>query len=131
MNANIITRGQRNKVFAGGTIDGFSVVYVVWVEAYRKTSKHVSCGHCRQSVCNKGQFDETTYYHENLAVAAYVGKPPKLIIGLELIVPGEGETTVALKLIKGLNQRHYRYAEILLFDALFAKASVIKEVLSQ
>jgi len=131
MNANIITRARRNKVFAGGTIDGFSVVAIDGTEVFRTTSERWSCKHCRRSVYNKGEADETIYYHENLVGAAYVGKPPNLIIGLEQIAPGEGETTAALRLIKSLNQCHYRYADILVFDALFAKAPVIKEVLSQ
>lgn len=44
---------------------------------------------------------------------------------------GEGEMTAALRLLRSLYQRHFRYADILVFDALFAKAPVIKEVLAQ
>ena len=131
INDLIINQARRNKVFNGGTLDGFSVVAIDGTEAQCSTSKHWSCSKCRLSVFNKGTADETTYYHENIVGAAYVGKPPGLILGLERIEKGEGEITAAIRLLRSLYQRHFRYADILVFDALFAKAPVIKEVLAQ
>ncbi len=131
VNDLLIGRARRNKTFSGGTIDGFTVVGIDGTEALRSKSEHWSCPKCRRSVSNKGEADETTYYHENLVGAAYVGKPPNIILGLERIALGEGETTAALRLLKRLYQAHFRYADILVFDALFAKAPVIEEVLSQ
>lgn len=131
INDLIINQARRNKVMNGGTIDGFSVVAIDGTEARRSTSKHWSCSKCRSSVYNKGEIDETTYYHENIVGAAYVGRPPSLILGLGRIEKGEGEITAALRLLKSLYQRHFRYADILVFDALFAKAPVLKAVLAQ
>jgi len=131
LNDLIINRARRNKVMNGGTVDGFTVVAIDGTEAQRSTSKHWSCSKCRSSVYNKGEADETTYYHENIVGAAYVGKPPGLILGLERILQGEGEIKAAIRLLKSLYQRHFRYADILVFDALFARAPVIKEVLLQ
>jgi hypothetical protein len=131
INDFIINQARRNKVMNGGTVDGFKVVAIDGTEVLRSKSKHWSCLKCRSSVYNKGETDETTYYHENIVGAAYIGKPPSLVLGLERILKGEGETTAAIRLLKSLYQRHFRYADILVFDALFAKAPVIKEVLSQ
>ena len=131
INDLIINHARRNKVFNGGTIDGFTVVAIDGTEAQRSKSKHWSCSKCRLSVFNKGTADETAYYHENIVGAAYVGKPPSLVLGLERILKGEGEMTAAIRLLKSLYQRHCRYADILVFDALFANAPVIKEVLAQ
>jgi hypothetical protein len=131
INDLIINQARRNKVFNGGTLDGFSVVAIDGTEAVRSTSKHWSCSKCRRSVYNKGEADEITYYHENIVGAAYVGKQPNLVLGLERIEKGEGEMAAAIRLLKSLYQRHFRYADILVFDALFAKAPVIKEVLAQ
>lgn len=127
----IINQARRNKVMNGGTIDGFTVVAIDGTEAVRSTSEHWSCSKCRCSVYNKGEADETTYYHENIVGAAYVGRPPGLVLDLERILKGEGEVTAALRMLRSLYQRHYRYADILVFDALFAGAPVIKEVLAQ
>lgn len=102
--------------------------------ALKPCVQEANTGHaqkCRSSVYNKGEASEVIYYHENLVGAAYVGRPPALILGLERILKGEGEITAALRLLRSLYQRHFRYADILVFDALFAKASVIKEVLAQ
>lgn len=131
INDQIINQARRNKAFAGGTIDGFTVVAIDGTEVLRSKSEHWSCSKCRRSVFNKGETAETTYYHENIVGAAYVGKPPNLIIGLERIASGEGESSAALRLIQRLYQRHFRYADILVFDALFAQAPIINEVLSQ
>lgn len=63
--------------------------------------------------------------------AAYVGRPPNLILGLERILPGEGEQTAALRLLKNLYREQCRYADIITFDSLYASAPVINEVLEQ
>lgn len=131
INDLIINRARRNKVMSGGTIDGFTVVAIDGTEALRSTSKRWSCAKCRSTVLNRGEVDETTYYHENIVGAAYVGKPPGLVLGLERILKGEGETAAAIRLLKSLYQRHFRYTDVLVFDALFAKAPVLKEVLAQ
>ncbi len=111
INDLIINQARRNKVFAGGTIDGFTVAAIDGTEVLRSKSEHWSCSKFRRSVFNKGETAETTYYHENIVGAAYVGKPPNLIIGLERIALGEGEITAGLRLLKRLYQRHFRYAE--------------------
>jgi hypothetical protein len=131
INDLIINQARRNKVMNGGTIDGFTVVAIDGTEVVRSTSKHRSCSKCRSSVYNKDEADEITYYHENIVGAAYVGRPPGLVLGLERILKGEGEVTAAIRLLRSLYQRHFRYADILVFDALYAKAPVIKEVLAQ
>ena len=73
INDLIINQARRNKVMSGGTVDGFTVVAIDGTEAMRSTSKRWSCAKCRSTVLNRGEVDETTYYHENIVGAAYVG----------------------------------------------------------
>ena len=70
VNDLIINQARRNKVMNGGTIGGFTVVAIDGTEAMRSTSKHWSCSKCRGTVLNRGEADETTYYHANIVGAA-------------------------------------------------------------
>lgn len=131
INNTMIKKARYNKIYQGGTIDGFPVVAIDGTEILRTQSEHWSCAKCRRTVRSKDDGTAEIDYHENLVGAAYVGRPPNLILGLERIAFGEGETTAALRLLKKLFSKHCRYAEIIVFDALYAKAPVIHEVLSQ
>lgn len=130
-NDRIIQTARYGKVFQHGTIDGFIVVALDGTEVLRTKSEHWNCEQCRQTERTKADGSKEIDYHENLVGAAYVGRPPNLVLGLERIAPGEGEVTAACRLLKGLYQRHNRYADILTFDSLYAKAPLINEVVDQ
>ena len=109
-NYEIIRTSRYNKVFQGGTIDGFTVVALDGTEAFRTQSVGWSCEKCRQTERSDPDGNKETDYHENVVGAAYVGRPPNLILGIERIAPGEGELTAARRFLKKLYQENYRYA---------------------
>lgn len=131
INYHLIRTARYGKVFQGGTIDGFTVAAVDGTEVLRTKSEHWRCEKCRKTVRTKDDGTTQIDYHENLVGAAYVGRPPNLILGLERILPGEGEQTAALRLLKNLYREQCRYADIITFDSLYASAPVINEVLEQ
>ena len=57
-----------------------------------------------------------------------VGVNPKAVLGLELLKPGEGEYTAALRLFSRLMAWYGPYFHILVVDALYAKAPFINLV---
>lgn len=131
INDNLIETARYHKVYQNGTIDGFTVVALDGTEIVRTRSEHWRCSKCRKTEHTQEDGTTVTEYHENLVGAAYVGKPPNLVIGLERIAPGEGELTAATRLLKGLYQRHYRYADIIVLDSLYAAAPIINEIVEQ
>ncbi len=106
-NYGIIRTSRYNKVFQGGTIDGFTVVALDGTEAFRTQSVNWSCEKCRRTERTDPEGNKETDYHENVVGAAYVGRPPNLILGLERIAPGEGELTAARRLLKKLYLGNY------------------------
>ncbi len=130
-NYEIIRTSRYNKVFQGGTIDGFTVVALDGTEAFRTQSVGWSCEKCRRTERTDPEGNKETDYHENVVGAAYVGRPPNLILGIERIAPGEGELTAARRLLKILYRENYRYADIITMDSLYAKAPVINEIVEQ
>lgn len=130
-NDHIIEKARYGKAFQNGTIDGFSFVALDGTEVLRTQSEHWRCSKCRKTVRTRDDGSEEVDYHENLVGAAYVGRPPNLVLGLARIAPGEGEVTAACRLLKDLAYRHYRYADVITLDALYAGAPVINEIVEQ
>ena len=130
-NYEIIRTSRYNKVFQGGTIDGFTVVALDGTEAFRTQSAGWSCEKCRRTERTNPDGSKETDYHENVVGAAYVGRSPNLILGIERIAPGEGELTATQRLLKKLHHGNYRYADVITLDSLFAKAPVINEIAEQ
>lgn len=131
VNVRIVKSSRYNKVFQRGTIDGFTVVALDGTEVFRTKSKHWGCRKCRTTIRTNADGSKEIDYHENLVGAAYVGRPPNLILGIERIARGEGEQTAALRLLKKLYREHCRYADVITLDSLYAKAPVINEIVSQ
>jgi hypothetical protein len=73
------------------------------------------------------QNDVVTYEHKVVTCQMAGGKPP-LILGLEPIGPGEGETTAAKRLIDWLYQQYKHFADVVVVDAGYAGAPFINHV---
>lgn len=86
---------------------------------------------CKKTVITKEDGTQVIQWHENLVGASYIGKPPNLIIGIERVASGEGETTAALRLLDNLRSWHYYYADVVALDSLYAGAPVINKLLEQ
>jgi len=131
INDTIITKARYGKVYEGGTIDGFKVVAIDGSEVFRTKSKHWSCDKCRITKITKEDGTKEVQYHEDIVGAAYVGRPPSLVLGLERVARGEGEITAAHRLLKDLYRRHNRYADLMTLDSLYANAPIINEISAQ
>ena len=127
----VVKISRYNKAFQGGTVDGFIVAALDATELTRTESERRSCDCCRRSEYTKEDGTKVIQRHENFVGASYVGKPPNLIIGIERIAPGEGETTAALRLLDKLKSWHYYYADVVTLDSLYASAPVVNKLLEQ
>ena len=131
INDSVIKKARYGKVYQGGTIDGFKVTALDGSEVFRTKHKSWSCEKCRITEITKEDGSKELQYHEDIVGACYVGRHPNLVLGLERINRGEGEISTAMRLLKELNRRHNRYADIITLDSLYAKASIINEILDQ
>ena len=129
--AEIVTKARYNKALKGGTIDGFNVVALDGTELTRTQSQQRHCTCCRTTIRTAEDGSQVIQRHENFVGASYVGKPPNLILGLERMAPGEGETTAALRLLDQIKSRHYYYADVVTLDSLYAKTPVINKLIDQ
>ncbi|NLB51769.1 MAG: transposase [Syntrophomonadaceae bacterium] len=127
----VVKISRYNKAFKDGTLDGFTVVALDGTELTRTESKHRSCDRCKKSEYTKEDGTKVIQMHENFVGASYVGKPPNLVVGIERVAPGEGETTAALRLLDKLKSWHYYYADVVTMDSLYANAPVINKTLDQ
>jgi hypothetical protein len=130
-NQLIIKVARYNKAMRHGTIDGFLVAALDGTETTRTTSPQRGCDCCKTSVYTSADGATVEQKHENFVGASYIGKPPNLILGLERVAPGEGETTAALRLLGLLKSWHYYYADVVALDSLYAGAPVVNKLMEQ
>lgn len=86
-------------------------------------SEKVHCAHCqvREKTVVDARGQKRTvleYYHQAVALTWVSGKIP-FVIGWELLSPGEGELTAALRLLGRLLPRLHRSLDFVLGDALY------------
>jgi hypothetical protein len=125
-NSLIIQKARYNRVFCGGTVDGYVVVGIDGTELYATKAKSRRCDVC--SVRVKGSGEE---YYERVVAASYVGEGPSLVLGIRRIEKGQGELSAGIELMKGLYWRNARFCDVVVADALYATSSFINEVDSQ
>jgi hypothetical protein len=86
-------------------------------------SEKVHCTHCqvREKTVVDAKGEKRTvleYYHQAVALTWVSGKIP-FVIGWEVLAPGEGELTAALRLLRRLLPRLCRSLDFILGDALY------------
>jgi hypothetical protein len=130
MHESIIKKARANKLVKNGTIDGYKVVAFDGVEMFESTKK--SCPNCLTRV-----YDNVTHYFHRSVVAAYVGQDPHIVIGHEMLKPkqdssnkDEGESTAAKRLLKKMNAKYGRFADVIVYDAIVCNAPWINTVKS-
>ncbi len=126
-NARIINKARCNKVFQNGTIKGWTVCGIDGTESY--LTKTPCKGALGWSIRRRS--DGKDEYYERAVALSYVGDGPHLLLGIERIKPGEGELTVAIRLLREAASRNNRYSDIICADAYYAVAPFINEVLEQ
>lgn len=142
INKNIIKKVKENKIYRKGTIDNLLVVGIdgteafgsykrKWNNCYNKKIKN------KKSVNGKEQIIEEEYHEQINVFARIVGKRPGIILGYEKVTSNgnegkqEFEPNVGIKLIKRLKKIYGNGIDIIVGDAIYLRASVIKAVLEE
>jgi hypothetical protein len=86
-------------------------------------SEKIHCPHCqvREKTVQDAQGEEhlvPEYYHQAVALV-WVNGPTPFVLGWELLAPGEGELTAALRLLQRLLPRLRHSVDLILGDALY------------
>jgi hypothetical protein len=135
MQKSVIKTVIKNKVFKGGTIDGYKTTGIDGTELYESTKKH--CDKClTREIENKEGKKITHYFHRAVAIST-IGSDPRIVYGYEMLEPktdgsdkDEGEITGGKRLIKRLYEEYGDFADVIVGDALYCKSTWIKEVLA-
>lgn len=132
-NADLIQQARYKKVFAHGTIDGYLVAGFDGSEVYNTYYEESGCEHwSRRMITRKvdGVEKKMVQYYQRVAVASYVGKHPRLVLGIRREEKGKGEVDTAIQLLRRLCELNNRFCDIITLDSLYAKAPFINEALS-
>lgn len=120
---------KRNKVYLTGSLRGLLVAAMDGVEQFHSQSR--SCAQCLTRQVTKevaGQKVKVTEYYHRAVFCQLVGVKPQAILGLEVLAPGEAEYTAARRLFSWLMGHYKSYFQVLVVDALYAKAPFINLV---
>jgi len=119
---------KRNKAFDAGRVQGRIVAALDGIEVLSSYSRCCdSCLERRVCVRKKGVKTEQVQYYHRAVGCQIVGGPCQPFLALEWLQPGEGEDTAALRLLEKLPDLYgSRFFDILLLDALYAQAPVLK-----
>jgi hypothetical protein len=129
MNELVVQKARKNKVLRDGTIDGWVVSAIDGVELFESVKKSSTDALTRVK-------DGVTHYFYRFVGCMTIGKDPHIVWGMEALRAGdssnkdEGELTAAKRLVTSLYQRFHHFTDILVCDALYAKASFINLVRS-
>jgi Transposase DDE domain len=119
---------KRNKALDPGRVQGRIVAALDGIEVLSSYSR--CCEACleRRVLVRKGgvKVEQLQYYHRAVG-CQIVSSPTKPFLALEWLQPGEGEDTAALRLLARLPEIYgSRFFDVLLLDALYAQAPVLK-----
>ncbi|MFB7303760.1 transposase [Heyndrickxia sporothermodurans] len=129
MNEQIVNKARRNKALREGTIDGWVVSAMDGVELFESVKKSSKEALTRV-------IDGVTHYYYRFVGCMTIGKAPRIVWGMEPLKvregdscqKDEGEITAAKRLVEQLYKRFHHFTDILVCDALYAKAPFINHV---
>ncbi len=96
-------------------IDGFTVCGVDGSRLY--STKEPQDG----ELWRKAEKDGECIWHVDMVFLTYVGDCTRLMLGVEPILPGQGETTAATSLLEDAYFHYHYYCDIITFDALYGQ----------
>ena len=119
---------KRNKALDAGRVQGRIVAALDGIEVLSSYSRCCdSCLERRVFVRKAGVKTEQVQYYHRAVGCQIVSSPTKPFLAIEWLQPGEGEDTAALRLLEKLPHLYgSRFFDILLLDALYAQAPVLK-----
>lgn len=118
--------GKRKKAFRRNYPDICWVAALDGVETYK--SKKRCCKNCCQRNVGTEEKPIIEYYHREV-ILQMVGVTPACILDEEPVLPGENETTAALRLLERFHAKMPRFLDVLTMDALYLQAPFVKRVL--
>lgn len=119
---------KRNKALDTGRVQGRIIAALDGIEVLSSYSRCCdSCLERRVFVRKAGvKIEQLQYYHRAVG-CQIVSSPAKPFLAIEWLQPGEGEDTAALRLLGKLPELYgSRFFDVLLLDALYAQAPVLK-----
>ena len=119
---------KRNKALDIGRVQGRIVAALDGIEVLSSYSRCCdSCLQRRVFVRKAGVKTEQVQYYHRAVGCQIVSSPTKPFLAIEWLQPGEGEDTAALRLLDKLPDLYgSRFFDVLLLDALYAQAPVLK-----
>lgn len=120
---------KRNKVFQEGQVAGRIVAALDGIEVLSSYSR--CCDFClqrrvREKLQGGKEVERIQYYHR-LVGCQIVSSAVKPILGVEWLRPGEDEVGAAKRLMAKIDRQYGpRFFDVLLLDALYAQAPVLK-----
>jgi len=119
---------KRGKAFEEGRVQGRIVAALDGVEVLSSYSR--CCDSCleRRVTSRQGgvKVEQVQYYHRAVG-CQIISSPVKSFLVIEWLQPGEGEDTAALRLLDRIPDLYgSRFFDILLLDALYAQAPVLR-----
>lgn len=129
MLVDVNRRLKRSKAFDQGRVQGHLVAALDGIEILSSFSRRCeTCLERRVTVRDQAgrKIEQIQYYHRAVG-CQMIHSPVKAFLALEWLQPGEGEDTAALRLLRRLPHLYgSRFFDILLLDALYAQAPVLK-----
>ena len=114
VNESILKKAFRNKIYDGGTIDGYTVTAIDGTKFFGSNRK--SCEKCLTSANH--------HYHSGV-VMSLIGNCPRLVVDFEMINPScdspmkdEGELTASKRLISRVLKQFKGKIDVAVYDAL-------------
>lgn len=104
---------------------GFSLAIVDGHESHASYRRH--CAGCLERIIHFEQGDRTQYYHRQVTLLLVTGTPPgrqplRIPLDHEPQLPHEDEVTTAMRLLERVLALYPRAFDLVLADALYAKA---------
>ena len=126
MLAGVARLAKRKKAFRRLYPDTYWVGALDGIETYK--SKKSCCENCCQRNVGTDEKPVIEYYHREV-VLQVVGVTPACLLDEEPVLPGETETTAALRLLERFHARMPRFLDVLTMDAFYLQAPFAKRAL--
>lgn len=123
-------RARRAGILTGEGLYGNRCVVVDLNELFKSERRHCPQCQVREKTVQDAKGEKRTvqeYYHQAVALSWITGEIP-VVIGWELLAPGEGELTAALRLLERLLPRLRKSLDLVLGDALYCCRPFFKVV---
>lgn len=122
---NVVNTAVKNKTFANGTINGYTVAAIDGTKFFGSNKK--SCPECLNS--------KKHHYHSGVVMST-IGDKPRLVLGFEMMRPerdstnkDEGEMTAAKHLITDITSSYPKFIDVVVYDALACNSQWINHCL--